>query len=316
MLVGMHAAPPAAPPPLEPLKAAAAPLLLTAGDGPWQWRRARYELLDGAMDDGCTTYATSTVRRRKSLGALIRTDGDRTVTFEFGGTDAPLHVELGVTHMQAGVGSRVWESSLALALFHRHFGPASFPPHARVLELGAGLGVPGLDLCRMAGVRSVTMSDAHACLLDLIEKNGEAARRSAQSLGEAFAPLHTMRLEWGGDDAAAAATNLTADFDVIFGSDVCYHHKSIEPLVGMLEAAAMPLAYLISPQGRPSHAELTRRLKLSERLRVAERKLTLVAANADARPGDDAATFHSAGVHSLLTITHAAHAAHDAEAAC
>ena len=66
MVVSPTQAAQAAPPPV---------LLLTAGDGPWQWRRTNYMLLDGALDQTTTTHSLSSIRQLRSLGSVMRRRG-------------------------------------------------------------------------------------------------------------------------------------------------------------------------------------------------------------------------------------------------
>ena len=93
-------------------------LLLPMGDGPWAWRRARYTLLDGALDEGTTVYSLTSINKLRSLGTAMRTQVGSQVSFEFDDSP-PLELSLGATFEEAGVGAQLWEASIALALFHR-----------------------------------------------------------------------------------------------------------------------------------------------------------------------------------------------------
>ena len=212
--------------------------------------------------------------------------------------EAPLkgagQLELGATYAEAGVGASLWDASIALSLFQRS-GELTLPASARVVELGAGLGLPGLDLARKDGVASVTLTDARSKLLSLALQNIDALRQNHLSV---TAKLDVAPLQWGdapGDNDLSALGGV----DVAIGSDICYEEACVGPLAALLERLAAPLTLLIGPVGRSSYALLRQRLKASSMLRTEERLLSLVCNNAD---DHQPATVHSAGVHSLLIV--------------
>ena len=105
--------PPAAP-------AQSAPLLLTAGDGPWLWRVVRYSLLAGALDVHKTTFSETAVSKLRGLGSVVSTaEGEwpratytnAAQTFRFADGD-DLTLELtrfaGDARGDAGVGHQIW----------------------------------------------------------------------------------------------------------------------------------------------------------------------------------------------------------------
>ena len=67
-------------------------LLLTSSDGPWAWRRTRYELLDGELDQATTSYKLSSIRKLRSLGSVMRTQDGNAVTFEFDAAEPLRHM--------------------------------------------------------------------------------------------------------------------------------------------------------------------------------------------------------------------------------
>ena len=157
--------------------AAAPPLLLTAGDGvppyahpqpptpdtrhrlsgPWAWSAARYFLHDGAPPGATSTssFSADALGSLRILGSVVRTQTDtNAVEFRFDApgepadegrssppADAPLTIDLGVSYSEGGVGAVMWDSAVAMALYLRSMRP--FARGAKVLELGAGLGLPG-----------------------------------------------------------------------------------------------------------------------------------------------------------------------------
>ena len=268
-------------------------LLLTAGDGPWAWSRTRYELVDAALDETKTVYPVSEINAQR-LGHVMRSQTGEHVTFDFG--DTPLELHLGATHEEAGVGSQLWDASVALSLFLRS-GHLSLSPSSRVVELGAGIGLPSLDLARRPDHPAhITLTDARAKLLSLALQNIDALRQNHVSV---TAKLDVAPLQWGDAPGDNDLSAFTGGVDIAIGSDICYEEACVGPLAALLERLAAPLTLLIGPVGRSSYALLRQRLKASSMLRTEERLLSLVCNNAD---DHQPATVHSAGVHSLLIV--------------
>jgi len=276
--------------------AGATPLLLTAGEGPWSWRRTRFTLLDGALDPTMTHYSTAQIGTLQKLGEVMRTqDEEGRLVLEF--NDAtPLRLQANATHAEAGVGSQLWDASIACTLLMRSQ-LVKLPPAARVIELGAGLGLPSLDLARWSAAATVTLTDARQRLVEVAEQNVAALRLHQPSVATQVA---VAQLEWG--DGASSEPLGTFDNDVVIGSDICYEPSSVAPLVELLERFVDAVAFIIGPAGRPSMATLRQRLFESTRLNAEERKLTLVCSDADAA-SNGAEGAHSAGMHSLLIVT-------------
>ena len=291
----------------------AAPLLLTASDGPWAWRSTKYTLLDGGLDQTTTTYSQASIRKLRALGSVMRTQNNGMVTFEFEAAP-PLQIELGTTHAEAGVGAELWDASLALALFQRSRA-VPLPDAANVVELGAGLGLPSFDLARWSGggAASVTLTDARAPLLTLAEKNAEQIKSSQPVAAE----VSVAHLQWGGEaDAPTTGEGAGRRYDVVLGSDICYSEENVPSLAELIERLRAPLTLIIGPAGRPSMRLLRERLFASEKVVVVERKLTLIceknenadegaqpAGRAEAAAGEQEATVRSSGVHSLLIVS-------------
>ena len=174
----------------QPFMAQSGPLLLTAGEGPWLWRVVRYSLLAGALDLRKTTFSPESVSKLHGLGSVVSTaEGEwpratytnAAQTFRFADGD-DLTLELtqfaGDSRGDAGVGHQIWTSAIALAVFMRSSEAPELPSRPRVLELGAGIGLPGLDLARRLPGARVTLTDTRPALLSLMRDNLNTLERA------------------------------------------------------------------------------------------------------------------------------------------
>lgn len=280
------------------------PLLLTAGDGPWAWVRTKFGLLDGPLDTKTTMHSWDAISKLRELGSTIRTQHNETChTFNMD-DDAAMELRL-PSNYDDGVGSRVWEASIALALFQRSSASPPIAAGARVLELGAGIGLPGLDLARRPAVTSVMLTDSRARLLELGRSNAAAISKLQASHKRPWAHVQFERLAWGGEtrDRGDLEGWRGTNYDLVLGSDICYEPDAVPPLVDFLVELAAPLTMLIAPASRPSWRLLRDELVASARFDVEERLLSLVCTNVDdAQAAEPQASVHSGGVHSLLIV--------------
>ena len=304
---------------------------------PFQSRRLPAQvLLDGALDEARTTYSRESINSLRTVGAAMRIqDGDH-VLFDLGAprsrhladvsnhlsadaSEGPLRIHLGATYEEAGVGYQVWDSAIAMAILQRSNLLPSLPASARVIELGAGLGLPGLDLARRG--YAVTLTDSRPPLLELAAHNAEATRREQQESGRTWATVSTAHLQWGNDSNVIEPKN--DDFDYAIGSDstlqrkmdrqrsvgvvcgshpdvcvcvcvcvcvharrdaprptVCYEESSVPALAELIDSMRVATC-VIGPATRPSMRALLHHLVENTRLQVTERKLTLVCNNAE-----------------------------------
>jgi predicted nicotinamide N-methyase len=115
----------------------------------------------------------------------------------------------------------------------------------RVVELGAGLGVPSLvAAARRAGVTAV---DWAADAVELLREN--AARNSLA--------LDARRTDWRAFEGA---------YDLVLAADVLYEERNVEPLLELLPQLAPEV--LLAEPGRPHAAAFLERAH--ERWRVDE----------------------------------------------
>ena len=128
---------------------------------------------------------------------------------------------------------RLWEAAIVLSRFMVTLAPA---PGTTVLELGAGLGAPGLTAAALGC--AVTLSDYEDIILDF-------ERVSAAASG-----LDNIRfeiLDWLDPPEMER-------YDVILGAEVLFREEFFEPLLGILRHALKPdgVVYLAHDSKRQS----------------------------------------------------------------
>ncbi len=116
--------------------------------------------------------------------------------------------------------TKLWPASIVLASFAQR----SLKPPGRVLELGAGLGVPGL-VCAQKGC-PVVLSDLDPDALDFA--------RAAVELNHLESVATVLPLDWTNPPA-----NL-GTFETVIGSEVLYHAPMYPALVTLLQSLIAP----------------------------------------------------------------------------
>jgi predicted nicotinamide N-methyase len=113
----------------------------------------------------------------------------------------------------------------------------SWPAGAQVLEVGCGLGLPGV--AALARGLRVTFSDYDATAL-------EFAARNARLNG--FDDFETLQLDWRRPPESLRVP-------IILASDLLYELRNVEPLVGLIKKVLLPDGVcLLTDQDRvPSH---------------------------------------------------------------
>lgn len=136
--------------------------------------------------------------------------------------------------------SYLWPAAVPMA---RSLAHAAWPPGARVLELGSGIGLVGL--AALARGWDVTFSDYDETSLALCRLN---------ALRNGFPAARTLRLDW------RAPTSL--QFPVILGCEVIYERRNHAPILDVLDRMLAPAGCCwIGDPGRtqaPPFCELAR----------------------------------------------------------
>jgi len=109
-----------------------------------------------------------------------------------------------------------------------------------VIEVGCGLGAPGLAAARVAA--RVMLTDAEPDALELARRNAQANRLVVE----------LEALSWG-----SVPASLRGAWDVVLGADVTYDPRQRGPLLATIEALLAPggVAWLADPE-RTSRREL------------------------------------------------------------
>jgi predicted nicotinamide N-methyase len=114
----------------------------------------------------------------------------------------------------------------------------SWTPGTEALELGCGLGLPGI-VALSRGLK-VTFSDFDACALHFAAGNAKL---------NGFKDFQTRQLDWRNPPA-------DLQYPILFGSDLIYEQSKIEPLVQFLKQALAPggVCLLTDQEHIPPHA--------------------------------------------------------------
>lgn len=128
-----------------------------------------------------------------------------------------------------GAGDVIWPASVALARLLAHC--PSFVAGRRVLELGAGLGLPGCAAVQ-AGAASLTLADRDAATLAL------AARSAALNAPQlaASGAISTLAADWTDLDAWPAPGAV----DLVLASDILYDPAFPAPMAALLARLLSP----------------------------------------------------------------------------
>ncbi|KAJ7952626.1 Lysine methyltransferase [Quillaja saponaria] len=126
---------------------------------------------------------------------------------------------------RALTGSWVWDSALFLSEWMATQGQAEFHLQGKkVLELGAGAGVPGLTAA-LLGASQVVLTDIEPLLSGLlknVEANGLRDR------------VEVRELLWGTNEALSNQGGELGEFDIVLMSDVLFDPEEMEPLAKTL----------------------------------------------------------------------------------
>ena len=271
--------------------------LMLAASSDTSWSATRYEVVRAAAGEargegarcasergwdgnlpGSVTAAEAAARA--SIGAVEARSLEGARRFDFGDASYEL-----LERPYVVVGDRLWDSSLVLSLYLRARPPPALARGAAavVLELGAGLGLPSIDVGLRFPLARVVATDALRDVVDLLRTNvGRVCpgRVRAACLDYAEPPPPPPSP------------------DVVLGSDICYLDAHVASLAAYLTAVRPPLTIIAAPTTRSHVYELAATL-LATGADVREERFDLLSSSADAAP--DPAAWHAAHFR-ILTI--------------
>jgi len=114
---------------------------------------------------------------------------------------------------------KIWEASIVLC---EHLNQSVIDTDAKILELGAGIGLTGMMLGAME--HQVTITDYNEDALALLKKNVEHNK---------LKNIQVKKLDWFQPD-------IDETYDIIFGSELIYKEDKIDPLLDLFRKCLKP----------------------------------------------------------------------------
>ena len=220
--------------------------------GPWSWGSARFDLLDAALDETAGTFTRVESEALPVIGSLVRTVHSENITFDINGNETPLVLTAGQAvsnsrYTSADIGLRISDSALVTALYLRSAEGANLlGASPSVLEIGAGVGLVGIDLSLRnltSGRASVTLTDREPNLINAIHTNALAAS----------ADVRVGTLGWVTGDPQGIAKELRGTLDIVIGAAVCYKKEGMWALATLIQELGAPVTLIVNhPVGHQS----------------------------------------------------------------
>ena len=107
----------------------------------------------------------------------------------------------------------------------------------RVIELGAGCGLPGLVAAAYCGPSAVVLTDYYPATMANLEHNVKLNLASGGALTNtnAAATTTTVAADWADTTAWSKREDTAKAFDVVIGADLVYHNEVIGIFVNTLQ---------------------------------------------------------------------------------
>lgn len=149
---------------------------------------------------------------------------------------------------------RLWEAAIVLSEF---IAGVPCAPGTTLLELGAGLGAPGLTAAK-AGYE-VTLSDYEKLILDFERINAAASR---------LENIECLMLDWLNPPEMQ-------QFDVILGAEILFREEFFQPLLNVLQKTLKPggVIYLAHDSKRRSLEPFLKMAEKEYRISASQRRL-------------------------------------------
>ena len=118
--------------------------------------------------------------------------------------------------------AKIWEASIVLSEYLAGIAPE---PGKRFLEIGSGMGIPGIVASSFG--HHVTLTEYNPDALNFARANAE------KNLSSTNADLEIVELDWN-------KPNLEGSFDIIFGSEIIYNDRDYQPILGLFKRFLKP----------------------------------------------------------------------------
>ncbi|MGD9949865.1 MAG: methyltransferase [Desulfobulbus sp.] len=149
---------------------------------------------------------------------------------------------------------RLWEAAIVLSEF---IAGTPCEPGTTLLELGAGLGAPGLTAAKVG--YSVTLSDYEDLILEFERINAAASR---------LQNVDCLMLDWLNPPEMEK-------FDVILGAEILFREEFFQPLLNVLKKTLKPggVVYLAHDVNRQSLAPFLKMAEKEYRIAASQKRL-------------------------------------------
>lgn len=102
----------------------------------------------------------------------------------------------------------------------------------RVLEISAGIGLPGLTACA-TGAKRVQLTEYDPAAIRVIEASGASLKRQANAAGAPVCEVETCIFDWFKPTGADIMTEVDA-WDVVALADVMYESRFVKPVASVV----------------------------------------------------------------------------------
>ena len=164
---------------------------------------------------------------------------------------------------ETALGATMWPSGLAAGILSRTDAIRSLVQDKKVLELGAGLGLPGRVLA-MQGAQAVELTDYDQSILEQAlawERAADKNDNDDKTYESSIPLLQSRKLDWRDADKNM---DIRECFDIIVGTDVAYYFYLLRPLMDTIQRFRKPLSatcMIVGPAHRKSLWDLYKNIR-------------------------------------------------------
>lgn len=171
----------------------------------------------------------------------------------------------------AGVGCQVWSAGVALSqfLWGSRAGGKGCLKDFECLELGAGVGLPGLAAAQLLEPASVTLTDSRSKLIEsLAGRMNQLPPPRRADVKFSAAELNWQHVY----QDSSARSSLPPPVDRVFGSDVIYYYPDVKPVAHTIAKLLKPggEAFIFGPKKRVILKDFVAQLRSDNRFEKVE----------------------------------------------